>query len=252
MWTQRTRRSCHGLAKPSFALLTIVLMACGDGPPGEVTGKTKVAHRGAATKTLGPKRRGPRPPSAADPIVKKSPRQPTVTALAPGEYALEGQLGFIGRTKVAQHPWVFSSWSGRVAMPADGRLRKAKFQIAVDMNSVAPDGIEPTSQTARMRAHLLGIDFFHVAAHPQATFVSSSVTRGSIDGRGTHVVTGKLTLLGTQKEVIIPVNMSFKKGQFKGEGEFTLRRKRFNMLYRGTGDNTVDDKVVIKFKVKST
>ena len=130
-------------------------------------------------------------------------------------------------------PLKFQTWTGRVRVPKDGGLKKAKFTIQIQMDTAVPDGIKPTAETNRMQAQLQSIDFFHVAAHPFYTLSRRRSWR-SIDGQGTHVVTGQLTLLGTRKEVIFPATVVFENGKFSGKGSFSLRRKRFNMVYRGT------------------
>ena len=202
-------------------ILIFAVSACSTG--GVDSGKSsrqQTTERASQTK-MTKKRRAPRPPSAAEPIIKQTSTKPKQPDLAPDELSLQGHVGFIGQTKIGQHPWKFQTWTGRVRVPKDVGL-KAKFTIQIQMDTAVPDGIKPTAETNRMQAQLQSITF-HVAAH--LLTLCLDVGHGGEYRWARHVfVTGQLTLLGTRKEVIFPATVAFENGKFSGKGSFSLHK----------------------------
>jgi K(+)-stimulated pyrophosphate-energized sodium pump len=89
-------------------------------------------------------------------------------------------------------------------------------------------------------------EFFDVANHKKATFVSNEVTENKGDGKYAYTAKGKLTLKGVTKDVVMNFNYE---GQMEQEhegkkmiiagfeGESVINRKDFNI----TGSNVSDD-----------
>ena len=100
------------------------------------------------------------------------------------------------------------------------------------------------SGNTALNHHLQTADFFDVANHPTATFVSRSVTVDPADPTEANVV-GDLTLRGVTKPVTIEVDFnqagpsmgnSYKAGF---DGEATIKRSEFGITYGsqiGLGD----------------
>ncbi|MEE2756371.1 MAG: YceI family protein, partial [Myxococcota bacterium] len=112
--------------------------------------------------------------------------------------------------------------------------------------SVVVDYKNPRPWSKKLESHLKSHDFFHSQAVPKAEFVSSSVTKGGMNGTGTHVITGKMSIRGTIREISFPATMSLDGGTFKAKAEFSIRRKRFNIIYPGKPDDLIRDRVVLK------
>jgi polyisoprenoid-binding protein YceI len=83
----------------------------------------------------------------------------------------------------------FNEFEGTLQIGAD--LSTAKGHGTVQVASI------DTGDAAR-DGHLLNADFFDAGAHPQITF---EATRIAPTGEGTAKVTGKLTIMGTMREV---------------------------------------------------
>ena len=68
-----------------------------------------------------------------------------------------------------------------------------------------------------------------------------------MNGQGTHVITGQMTIRNTTRQIIFPATLSMENGQFKAHAEFSIRRKRFNIIYPG---DLIRDRVVFKLDFK--
>ena len=71
-----------------------------------------------------------------------------------------------------------------------------------------------------------------------------------MNGQGTHVITGQMTIRNTTRQIIFPATLSMENGQFKAHAEFSIRRKRFNIIYPGKPDDLIRDRVVLKLDFK--
>ncbi len=136
----------------------------------------------------------------------------------------------------------FNVCSGTVMIdnnqPAD-----SKFKFSIDSGSI------DTNDKARDQ-HLKGPDFFNSETFPKIEFESATVTESS----GTYKVTGKMKMLGQEKELTIPLQLL---GVGKGPlgrirmgmmGKFTIKRSEFgmkNML------DVIGDDVAITFSFEA-
>jgi polyisoprenoid-binding protein YceI len=110
------------------------------------------------------------------------------------------------------------------------------------------------SDHPKLTAHLLNEDFFDVAKFPKAVFRSTALREAKPDERQgtgnktiTHVLVGKLTLLGATQEIELPVSLKLKKDALTVRGSYNLDRTRFGMNY---GIGKIHNGVLVEFALK--
>jgi len=158
----------------------------------------------------------------------------------------QGQHAFIQfRIQHLGYSWLygtFKDFDGSFTFdPKDPAADKVKVTIntdSIDTNHAERD------------KHLRSADFLNVAAHPQATFVSTKVTP---TGEGTADVTGDLTLNGVTKPVVIKAHfLGEGKDPWGGyragfEGTTTLKLKDFN-IQKDLGPKSQDVELMMSFE----
>lgn len=149
---------------------------------------------------------------------------------APATYALDPTHTFV--TFEAKHFGTstnrgrFDKKSGSVTI--DTAAKTGKVEVTIDMASI-------NTGTQSFDGHLKSKDFFHVEAHPTATFVGDKLV---FDGDKLKAVEGQLTMLG--KTLPVTLNASnygcFQHPRLQREvcgGDFdtTIQRSAFGMTY---------------------
>jgi polyisoprenoid-binding protein YceI len=156
-------------------------------------------------------------------------------------------LGFTGAKITASHDGSFSRFEGTIELDPSS-LTASSVNVTIDMSSLE---IEP----ARLAGHLLTADFFDVATHPNATFVSTSIAEGGTGMVGTsavtHTVTGDLTLHGRTQRITFPAVIERVGAGVRAQAEFTINRRDFGIEYPGMPDDLIRDDVVIRFDVRT-
>ena len=97
----------------------------------------------------------------------------------------------------------------------------------------------------KLVAHLKSPDFFDVAKHPKASFVSTIIEEQASKW-GTHRVTGNLTLGAKTVLVRFPATIVVAKASVTGKTEFTINRNDFGIVYKGKPDDLIRDDVLLK------
>lgn len=175
---------------------------------------------------------------------------PTAVPSARSSLAIDpatSSVGFTGAKITRSHDGTFSRFEGSIELDrAD--LVASSVRVSIDVASLA---IEP----ADLGRHLLTADFFDVATHPTATFVSTSVTAGAtgtIDGApATHTIAGDLTLHGRTQRITFPAIVEVTDAGVRARSEFTIDRRDFGIEYPGMPDDLIHDEVVIRFDVRT-
>jgi polyisoprenoid-binding protein YceI len=166
---------------------------------------------------------------------------PAAPADAGTSVALTGTIGFTGAKITGKHDGTFQTWSGK-AILAEGALAGLEFEV--DVASLKTD-------SEKLDGHLRSPDFFDVAAHPKANFVSTAITAGApaeskLEG-ATHTVTGNLTLRGVTKTISFPAKVaSSPDGSVAATTAFALQRKDFGIVYPGKPDDLIADDVAMR------
>jgi polyisoprenoid-binding protein YceI len=144
----------------------------------------------------------------------------------------------------------FTKWNGSLEFD-EQNPGSSHAEVKIDMSSV--DTREPQRD-----AHLKAGDFFEVEKHPEMTFKSTGVERGSNDH---FKVTGDLTLRGVTKSVVLDVEYGGRAkhpqmGERVGFSAHTsINRKDFGVNFNQVLDNggvALSDKVDINIELEAT
>ena len=142
----------------------------------------------------------------------------------------------------------------QMGVPVEGRFKKFDAQISFDAAKPATNKVaftvnigSATLGSPETDAELPKSDWFNTAKFPQATFASSGF---KALGGGKYEVTGKLSIKGQSREVVVPVSMTQAGAVTTAVGVFPIKRLAFKI---GEGDWTdtsmVADDVQVKFKL---
>ncbi len=185
------------------------------------------------------------PATVEAPAAAPTPAAPPPTADAGQSVALTGTIGFTGAKVTGKHDGTFQTWTGK-AILAEGALAGLEFEV--DVASLKTDA-------EKLDGHLRSPDFFDVAVHPKATFVSTAITAGApADSKlagATHTVAGNLTLRGVTKAVTFPATVTTSPdGSVVASTAFAIQRKDFGIVYPGKPDDLIADDVAMRIDVK--
>ncbi len=145
----------------------------------------------------------------------------------------------------------------QMGVPVDGHFKKFDAQLAFDPKNAAAGkvtlSIELGSATlgdAATDAELVKPEWFNVKKVPTATFQSTAI---KALGGGKFEATGKLTIKGQVKDVVVPVALAQAGGTTTATGAFAIKRLDFN-IGEGEWKDTamVANDVQVKFKLVIT
>lgn len=147
--------------------------------------------------------------------------------------------------------------SKQMGVPVEGRFKKFDAQIAFD--PAKPD-TSKIAFTVDIGSATLGVpetdaelpkaSWFNTAKFPQATFQSSSV-KGL--GAGKFEVSGKLSIKGNVRDVVVPVALTQSGTATLATGSFAIKRLAFRIGENEWSDTSmVADDVQVKFKLALT
>ena len=155
--------------------------------------------------------------------------------------AADSTIEAVGAKVTGDHTLSFKSFEGSATLDK-GRITAISFTVkAAEFTTEMGD----SEWGQKLAGHLKSPDFFDVAKHPTAVFVSTSITEKASKW-GTHEVTGKLTLRGKTQTIQFPATIAIDKAQVTGKTEFTINRKDFGLVYPGKPDDLIKDAVLLK------
>ncbi len=174
----------------------------------------------------------------------------SVAALAMGSVAHAEQ-------KLLQGPSEIVFVSKQMGVPVEGRFKKFDAQIALDpakpeTSKIAfmVDIASATIGVPETDVELPKATWFNTARFPQATFQSTNV-KGL--GGGKFEVSGKLTVKGASRDVLIPVTLVQNGANTTATGTFAVKRLAFKIGENEWADTSmVADDVQVKFKLALT
>lgn len=146
------------------------------------------------------------------------------------------ELTFTGAKVTKSHTGTFQKFTGAVSV--DDTPESAVVQLDIDLGTVKTD-------TERLDGHLKSGDFFDVANHPTAQFVTREIKPAD----EAYTVTGDLTLRGVTKSVSFPADIEVSDDRFTMQAEFSINRHEWNVSYKGQADDLIRDDVVIKLRL---
>ncbi len=147
--------------------------------------------------------------------------------------------------------------SKQMGVPVEGRFKKFDATVQFDPAKLDAAKIAFTLDTGSATlgvpetdAELPKATWFNVPKFPQATFVSSAV-KGL--GAGKFEVTGRLTVKGNVRDIVVPVALSQSGATTVANGSFVIKRLAFKIGENDWADTSmVADDVVVKFKFALT
>lgn len=157
-----------------------------------------------------------------------------------------GTIEFVGSKDDGIHVGGFKKFSGVVTLDPNGP-DVSSVVLEFEIGSLWSDH-------PNLTAHLLDPDFFHVDEFPKAVFRSTAVRKAGPEDRKipgqkqvTHVLNGKLSLLGVSKKIELPVKMTLTDDALTVEGAYNLDRTRFGMNY---GLDKIHKEVPVSYSLK--
>lgn len=144
--------------------------------------------------------------------------------------------------------------SKQMGVPVEGHFKKFDAQIAFDPAKPQTGKIAFTIDVASATlgapesdAELPKAPWFNTAKFPQATFQSSAI-KGL--GGGKFEVTGKLSIKGNVRDLVVPVALTQSGATTVANGTFVIKRLAFKIGENEWADTSmVADDVQVKFKL---
>ncbi|MEO5689225.1 MAG: YceI family protein [Burkholderiaceae bacterium] len=144
-----------------------------------------------------------------------------------------------------------------MGVPVEGKFAKWTADIAFDPKKPETGKVAFTIATGSATFGVPETDvevpkavWFNVAKFPNATFASTSI---KAKGGGKFDVTGKLSVKGTTKDIVVPIVLTQAGATTTATGTFAIKRIEFKI---GEGEwtdtGTVADDVQVKFKIALT
>jgi len=150
----------------------------------------------------------------------------------------DSKIAFSAAKVSKTHDGSFGEFEGTIGLVNSDPLMSA-VQVLIDMGSV-------TTDVEKLSKHLKSADFFDVAQFPKANFSSTSIRPGNAPS--TYNVTGKLSLHGVIKPLTFPATIKISNDAIDVEGELTLNRKDYGIVYPGAPDDLIRDDISIKVR----
>lgn len=142
----------------------------------------------------------------------------------------------------------------QMGVPVAGHFRKFEAQISFDAAKLAASKVAFTVDIASATlgapeadAELPKAEWFNTAKFPQASFNSSAF---KALGAGQYEVTGRLSVKGQSRDVVVPLRMTQAGAITTATGAFPIKRLAFKIGEDEWADTSlVADDVQVKFKL---
>ncbi|MFZ5548369.1 MAG: YceI family protein [Pseudomonadota bacterium] len=154
----------------------------------------------------------------------------------------QSQLGFVSKQMGVPVEGKFSKWTAQISFDPK-KPEAGKVSFTIDTGSAGFGSPETDAEVPKA-------PWFNVAKFPQATFQSSNM---KALGGGKYEVTGKLSIKGSTKDVVVPVALAQAGGTTTATGAFTIKRLDFKIGEGEWADTSmVANDVQVKFKLAVT
>lgn len=171
--------------------------------------------------------------------------------------ALMAALPVFAQQTVVPSQSVISFTSHQMGVPVDGKFRAWSAQISFDPKkpetSKVAFSIDTNSTTfgvPETDAEIPKPEWFNASKFPKATFQSTAV---KATGAHQYAVSGKLTVKGASRNIVVPVTLAQSGAVTTASGSFSINRLDFNI---GEGEwkdtSTVANNVEVHFKLALT
>ena len=179
------------------------------------------------------------------------------SALALGSAALLAAQPAVAQQKLVPAQSEVQFTARQMGVPLEGHFKKFDAQVSFDPAKLATSKIVFTVDTGSATmgsretdAELPKATWFNVPQFPQATFQSSAI---KALGAGKFEVTGKLSIKGLARDVVVPVTLVLNGATTMATGALPLKRLAFKIGENEWADTSmVADDVQVKFKLALT
>ena len=179
------------------------------------------------------------------------------SALALGSAALLAAHPAVAQQKLVPAQSEVQFTARQMGVPLEGHFKKFDAQVSFDPAKLATSKIVFTVDTGSATmgsretdAELPKATWFNVPQFPQATFQSSAI---KALGAGKFEVTGKLSIKGMARDVVVPVTLVQNGATTMATGALPLKRLAFKVGENEWADTSmVADDVQVKFKLALT
>ena len=179
------------------------------------------------------------------------------SALALGSAALLAAHPAVAQQKLVPAQSEVQFTARQLGVPLEGHFKKFDAQVSFDPAKLATSKIVFTVDTGSATmgsretdAELPKATWFNVPQFPQATFQSSAI---KALGAGKFEVTGKLSIKGMARDVVVPVTLVQNGATTMATGALPLKRLAFKIGENEWADTSmVADDVQVKFKLALT
>ena len=179
------------------------------------------------------------------------------SALALGSAALLAAHPAVAQQKLVPAQSEVQFTARQMGVPLEGHFKKFDAQVSFDPAKLATSKIVFTVDTGSATmgsretdAELPKATWFNVPQFPQATFQSSAI---KALGAGKFEVTGKLSIKGLSRDVVVPVTLVQNGATTLATGALPLKRLAFKIGENEWADTSmVADDVQVKFKLALT
>ena len=179
------------------------------------------------------------------------------SALALGSAALLAAQPAVAQQKLVPAQSEVQFTARQMGVPLEGHFKKFDAQVSFDPAKLATSKIVFTVDTGSATmgsretdAELPKATWFNVPQFPQATFQSSAI---KALGAGKFEVTGKLSIKGLARDVVVPVTLVQNGATTMATGALPLKRLAFKIGENEWAETSmVADDVQVKFKLALT
>ena len=179
------------------------------------------------------------------------------SALALGSAALLAAHPAVAQQKLVPAQSEVQFTARQMGVPLEGHFKKFDAQVSFDPAKLATSKIVFTVDTGSATmgsretdAELPKATWFNVPQFPQATFQSSAI---KALGAGKFEVTGKLSIKGMARDVVVPVTLVQNGATTMATGALPLKRLAFKIGENEWADTSmVADDVQVKFQLALT
>ncbi|MDO8418943.1 MAG: YceI family protein [Rubrivivax sp.] len=189
-------------------------------------------------------------------------RKTALTVLAPLAVALSGAFVQIAdaQPQAAQLQSAGSEiafTTRQMGVPVEGKFSRFSAQVALDPRQPEGGSVNLVVDTASARFGSAELDaelpkptWLHAAGFPQATFRSSGIKAA---GPGRFDVSGRLTIKGSGRDLVVPVQLTPAGASHVATGSFTLKRLDFKVGEGEWADTSLlANDVLVRFKLTLT
>ena len=162
----------------------------------------------------------------------------------------QSKVVWTGKKVTGQHTGTLALSGGEVILNSNNLIGA---EINLDMNSITNTDLTDPQWNKKLTEHLKSEDFFSVEKYPQASFVTTKVSKNDNEGENGYTVTGNLTIKGITNEVSFPINANVVGNRLTANGKATIDRTKWNIKYGSgsffsdLGDKAIYDEFEIIF-----